>query len=214
MTAYKFCQIEDVKKYVKMGAGYTGHDTLIDNVLIPNATILVQQYCRREFIYQQYMEYLPTYKQYAPVEFWLKESNLDIAIPPSLRLYYGYPDSWNDIAAVDSRYYAIDYAKGRITLFLDTADHRRSLQVIYYAGYEVAADGVTVLVPEGVKQATAMQTAFSLQRTVSGEIGTKDSKSPAGAVNPRLVDTSETGLIPSARSLLNPYRKQLVGRFG
>lgn len=212
MTAYKFCGHEDVIKFTRIGQGFTGHDSLINDQIIPAATALVQSYCRRKFIREAIVEYHPTIKRCAPANIWLRENNVQSSPTPVVKLYYGFPASWADIAALDSEYYEFDYEQGMVTLLLDTEEHRRSIQVSYTAGYAVdSGDNVTVDVPDAIKSATAMHSAFMLERIVNREIGQKDKKGTSGAVNPRLADEAIHGLIPAARALLNPYRRLLIG---
>jgi hypothetical protein len=212
MVAYKFCEVSQVLKYTRVGDNYTQHDSLINDHIIPNATVAIQNYCRRDFVSQAFTEYLATPESKAPVKIYLKETNIALSPTPVFKLYYGFPASWDGVAALDAQYYDLNREKGILTLLVDTEHHGRSLQASYTAGYTVSSDdNATVNVPNEIRDACALQSAFLFERIINQEVGLQEKRS--GDSKAMITSSAVYGLVPQARVLLNAHRKQLVGGY-
>jgi len=211
--AYKFCEVSDVLAYLRVGANYAEHDKLLSDKIIPNASTAIENYCREgSFALGVVTEYLATAESPAPVSLYLKRTNIATSPAPIFRLTYSFPLDWDAVDALDTRYYDLDHATGKLTLLFDTQQHGRSIKATYTAGYAISTDdGLTLAVPADIREACALQSAFLLERIVNQDSGLLDKKSSGGA-NLRMSTAAVMGLIPQVRALLNARRRQLVGR--
>jgi len=208
---YRFCDVNDVLSLTRIGDGYTKLNDLVSD-LVPLATNQIQQFCRRDFIKQEYTEFLPLRQsEYRPQRIYLNERGVAATPVPQVKLDYGYPLNWSQVPALAVDQYRIDYAKGILTLLFATSESSEALRVVYTAGYAVDInDPELVLVPVELKRATAIQTAHLLSIIVNQNVG--QTTKGAGASSKQALDKAAVhGIVPQARALIAGHRKQLIG---
>lgn len=212
MTEYKFCSIEDVIPLTRIGENYTRFHTLIDSC-ISIATSQIQKYCRRSFVKQSRTEYFPTIEKCTgPTKIYLGEMNVANSPAPVIKLDYCYPSDWSVVSALDSTKYRIDTRNGIVNLFISLFESGESLQITYTGGWDVSTSNpALVLVDNEIKTACALHSAYLVDKVANKDLG-QVAKNASGIVKMLQLDKPAIdGIVSQARSLLGPYRKQLIG---
>jgi hypothetical protein len=214
----KFCTVEDVKRFTPINANFNVFDQKI-NDLIPIVTRLVRAYCGREFIQKSYTEYHDAIRGQTPFKLWLKEK--PISGTPVIRIDYAYDWDNNQSNIDTATYYVQDAEKGLVVFRGEltynfypaspVANGKGVVRVVYTGGYAEDPDNVGVYqVPAHVRDATAMQVAFMLQRAQGQELG-QQAKETKGVIPQKILPGSVQGLIAEARMLLNVERRSRLG---
>lgn len=213
---YKFCDVTDVVAMTRIAGDYKNYHNQIDVQIIPLATKQIQNLCRRSFIEAQYTEYHPTVERLnSSTKLWLKEINLSDVV---VKVDYNWPRDWSTVDALQADEYLVDADKGTVELLIDTREHARSIQVVYTGGYEVQsaasrgqAESALVAVPDDLRHACALQSAFMLDRIVNKDTGQSGKKGPS-VIPLKLQSQAANGVIPEAISCIAHYRRMLTGK--
>jgi hypothetical protein len=211
----KFCNAEFVKLIarIKTTAAPPSQIPINDNIIdiiIPVASKMVQDYCRRKMVAATYTEYFNIPDTTQTFSIFLKEQNLSNVV---VKLNYSNA-VWADVPAEPETNYFVDAEKGSVEFLGAVVGRPRGCQITYTGGYGLSAEDATVQdVPEDISLATAYQATFMLSRISDKEIGLRDKKAPGNLNNnPKIIASSINGLVPEARALLAPYRRLLVGQ--
>lgn len=206
------CTPNDVRsKYVSNNAGYAAGDTSVVLTAIANASEIVQNAIGRKFKSGSRVDLfsIPRMTDGRPFRVWL--SGIP-AIPLSLSGKFSATRLWDEtpLMAADTLE-VIDADRGIVDVtFWNDRPATNGLRLEYTAGYSVKSDatlptGYELLdVPHAVAQATAIQAAFDLDRTLSNSLGSDDS---GGNQQGRAVQASIYGLVPDAWKLVAGYRR-------
>lgn len=202
-----FCSRDDVKLNTKIGATFTGYDSVIDNC-ISLASSQVQNFCNRSFVEGVFTEYYHTIRPETLQRIWLKELNIKAIPALVIKLSYSNPYDWADVAPMSPSIYKIDSAKSIVTIFGTTAYAQDALQIVYSAGYPIVS-GICQ-VPDDVKKATALQASYLLNSILARELGQSATKEGKNGTS-RLDNDAVKGLVAQCRSMVANYRKLAIG---
>jgi hypothetical protein len=208
MVDYKFCPLEDAKMAIRTERDFSANDNLITSIL-PLATKQVQDFCNRLFIEDTYTEYFPSPQTCSPHNIYLKELNVSNVV---IKIDYGYPEDWSEVAALDSRYYRVDAANGIVRILASLSAHPESIRITYTGGYPLdEVDTTLVVVPANLAFATALQTEFIFSRLVNRELNVGN-KGLTSSLLANFSAIAKNGLVPQAFALAASYKRMLVGR--
>lgn len=223
MTDLKLCALADVKLVAPVSMAWTGADSQTEEH-IKIASQLVMAHCRRAFTpITGWADYSGTpdrgfkdlgRQDIVPFNVRLKQPKVD---PTSFKAYLSYSFGWTDddlLIGTTTDGSAPDYLLDTtndygavFTLLAPTSYHERSLKLVYNSGYTFdLTDTDLLLVDPLVRRATALQTAFTLNRIADNEQGTTQAE--AGGSRRRKVFTplTATGLFSEVAALLRDWR--------
>lgn len=212
-TTSKFCLPLDVKAYLNQNDGYTGDDAHI-TTHIKHATALIRNYTRRDWESGSFTEFFDTAQVISQLNlgrayarFTLKERPLQSIT--NIRFHTG--GEWEDAADLSTDLYSID-GNSVVIYPHEMRYHQRSIRIVYIAGYEIdITDTDLLLVAENIKQACAIQAAFTWRRVLNETQGKSQKQDKQGFANFRV---SPSGLIGEAQALLKSETTLLIGRHG
>ena len=212
----KFCTVDQVKAQLQSG----GFDYIADNSSITDhiqqATQLVRSYTRRNFEKKQRTQHFSTPDIRvllgvgdAVARFTFNETPL-VTVD---QVQYAPDGDWQDADILSSILYEVDTDKNAMFIYPSRLFSRaRSLRVMYTAGFEIdVTDTELLLVDAGLRQATAVQAAFTWRRMVNQTTGTKQKQDKLGLVNYSL---TPSGLVSDALALCKHRTRLLVGGNG
>lgn len=198
------CTTNAVKSKTPIQASYLAYDTAITD-FISTASDEVRDFCRRKFDAGTFTERFTSYDN---------PRHLFIAEPPieanSLVILYDPVGLFQQYSTlVENTDYLVNYEEGDIEILTRTCFHRNGFRVTYSGGYAVTSG--LVAVPSTVATATAMQAAFTLQRTVIAQMGETQSEKARQSLQV-FTKAATQGLIDEVKGKLFGFRRQLVGR--
>jgi hypothetical protein len=224
--AKRFCTVEDVKLFANAAPSYadlSSPDPQITRI-IEHTTSKICAFTRRSWEYGFYEEYInlididwdmqPEHRfqtfhlSNKPVRSQPAAPVIDYTLYGGNYLAAGLRTSFQRLDAKD---YRIDYENSAITLLLAYSPQLpKALRVRYYGGYERdAEDNDLVLVDSFLREACAMQAAFTYSRIANETIGMKKRSDKSGSVE---FDVLASGFIRDVHTMLMPHVKHLTGR--
>jgi hypothetical protein len=185
--------LAEVKEYLRTSGTPMGSDfdDLIENNIIPAVSLLIEKHCSRQFGEDTFIEYHDGGGEF----FYVKN-------PPIVSITSIYQDEdweWDSSHLVSATDYinfanSIGYKSGKWPVAV------RSIKVTYIGGYiYIAAEGTHFVLPNDIKYAAMLQTAYSFKRRK--DIGLQSVSFPDGSI--QKFDTGP--LLAEVKGLLAPY---------
>ena len=214
-----FCSEQDVMGQVPIVQGFTSRYSLLIPGLITSVSEQIRTFCRRDFDKKErivYKQSPDTVGRGAPYRLQLKEPPVEAG---TLFIYYDSMGLFTDYTMggtyelMEDVDFTIDYPTGKIEIITQSLTYSpRGLKYVYTGGYPpFVGNSEIAQVPEPVKLACSMQTAFMLQRVASSQTGqvqseddSKDSRTFSGG--------AISGMLNEVQLLLAPYRMIMTGR--
>lgn len=209
----KFCTVADAKALTLTAAGYSGIDNLFVTA-IDLATEQVGQFINRDLRKKDYTEYFSTPDTLlSSVPFFVKIKGLNVTGGAFVIEWdaTGRFNAPNELITSDT--YDFEEDAHKITFKGDFVYSPRGLRVKYNAGYDFdGTDTSLLVVPNTIRQATALQAAAFVDRLQQQDLGQTQNMSDAKGVRTVYEKQTGSGLIQSVQSMLRGYRQPLVGR--
>ena len=212
MPTTKFCTVAQVKAYLSGDEAYTGDDTMIA-AHIETATALLRQFTRRDWERATFTQFFDTNDINIAIrqgngytQFQLKEK----PVQSITSVKFNTAGDWTNTTALEARLYELDAARNRVILYPTLMNsYGRALQVVYVAGYPVNDSDADLLdVAPNLRNACAIQAAFTFRRVINETSGSKQKQDRKGLVN---YAVNSSGLIGEALALVKSDTRLLVG---
>lgn len=214
-TTTLFCLPSDVQAQMSIGNQWTGDDDAI-TVHIKTATALIRKFTRRSWEFGTFTQFFNTQdidiaigRGSNAAVFRLNEKPLQSIAS----VKYNTAGEWADTDPLPADNFHVDMDRNAVVIYPSVMSaNGRSLQIVYTAGYPVNVDEPELLdVEEAVKQAAAIQAAFTFTRALNQTSGKSQKQDQKGFANFRV---SPSGLVGEAQALLRGEARLLVGSYG
>jgi hypothetical protein len=215
MPTTKFCSVADVHAHINTVAGFSGDDALI-TTHIQQATALLRNFTRRKWDFGNYTQFFKTEDINiaigvgdAVARFTLKERPL-VSVT---EVKFNTGGEWDNTDPVPTTAYEVDLDANAVVVYPQRmTSHARSLRVRYTAGFIVdEEDDQLLLVDENLRQACAVQAAFTFRRMLNETSGSSLKQDRKGLMQYRV---APSGLVMEAQALVRGYASVLVGGNG
>jgi hypothetical protein len=223
--AKRFCTVDDVKLFANAAPSFADPEDSPQILrIIEFTTNKICAFTRRQWEYGLYEEFVNLSDIDWDIQperrfqtFHLSQKPIVADPAPPVIDYTLYGGNYNQAGSRTSfqrllpKEYRVDYEQSAITLLLAyTPQLPKALRVRYYAGYKRDEDEPDlVLVDSFLREACAMQAAFTFSRVQNESIGMKRRSDKAGSVE---FDVLASGFIRDVHTMLMPHVKHLTGR--
>jgi hypothetical protein len=240
MTDYPLIFTRQLKEIIGVEAGYSGSDARF-TLAIDSASRTLEQILGRKLSKNSYTEYLSTkrnmlkgydvygfgdatsggvYFQFKEVPLYLK--NFPIDLNETFQVYYDTNQLWGVETLLDSSCYLIDAERGVLIIKTAVGDYKRSLKVIYTAGYANTVDtedgevldlnasppqeqALANSIPRDLVQAALFQSQLVYEKQYSGNINVRMSQGQGSTNSVGWVNMA--GISPEAMAILMHYKR-------